>query len=76
MSFLIFQMLGFGNYKYKTELTFPTKKSNKSTLKSLIVITTRLIHNKCRKLKPHLVKSYFILIKNWMCQTNQQIVKL
>ena len=70
-------MLDFGNYKYKTKLIFSTKKSNKFTLKSLIVITKELIlSNKCRKLKPHLVKSYFIPIKNWMCLTHQQRVKL
>jgi hypothetical protein len=35
-----------------------------------------LIRYKYRKLKPHLIKCYFIMIKQWICLTHQHRVQL
>ena len=55
----------------KAHLIFKTKMTIRNSQIFLIVINIfYLICYKCSKLKPHLVKSYLILLKRWTCLTH------
>jgi hypothetical protein len=75
---LIFHLLDFRDSRWLGHnLLFQLKNQIKLLKKSLIVIKFfSLIRYKCRKLKSHLIKSYFIKIKKYVCLTHQHIVQL